>query len=451
LGELSISGSVVRPGDAGWDAARTPWNLAVEQHPAAVALVQDADDIARVIRFASANGLQVTAQGTGHGAAPLGALDDTILIKTERMRAIEIDAAAQTARVEAGVLMIELAEAAHAAGLCSMPGSAPDVGVVGFTLGGGLGWLGRRYGFACNRVRAIELVTVEGEAKRVDADSDGELFWALRGGGGGYAIVTALEVALLPFSEVYAGALIFPAELGAEAICSYRDWAAAAPDEMTSVVRFLRPPPLPDVPEPIRDRPLLTIDGAFIGSQADGEKLIAPLRELGRPIIDTFTQMPGEGLCKIHMDPEQPVPGIGHHGMIGELPDEAIDAFVSVAGADAGSPLLLAELRQLGGALGRTPEGAGALASLDAAFAMFAIGLPMTPELGAAIPGYLDRMQETMSPWASDGGYVNFAERPCDLDAILPPAVCARLAEVKRDCDPEGMISANHAVAVASV
>jgi hypothetical protein len=451
LGELSISGSVVRPGDSDWDAARAAWNLAVDQHPAAVALVQGADDVAQVVRFAAANDLRVTAQGTGHGAAPLGALDDTILIKTERMRGIEVDAAAQTACVQAGALMLELSEAAQAAGLCSMPGSAPDVGVTGFTLGGGLGWLGRRYGFACNRVRAIELVTAEGEVKRVDADSDGDLFWALRGGGGGYAIVTALELALLPFAEVYAGALLFGAELGGDAIRAYREWAASVPDEVTSVARFLRPPPLPDVPEPIRDVPLLTIDGAFIGEQAEGERLFAPLRELGEPIIDTFAQMPGAGLCKIHMDPEAPVPGIGHHGVLAELPDEAIDAFVSVAGPDAGSPLLLAELRQLGGALGRAADGAGALASIDAAFAMFAIGLPMTPELGQAIPPYLDRVDDAMRPWASGGGYFNFAERPCDLDAILPPEVCERLGEVKRRWDPDGLIRANHAVAIAPV
>jgi FAD/FMN-containing dehydrogenase len=451
LGELSISGSVVRPGDAGWDTARAAWNLAVEQHPAAVALVQGPEDVAQVVRFAAANDLRVSAQGTGHGAAPLGPLDDTILIKTERMREIGVDAAAQTARVQAGALMLELSEAAQAAGLCSMPGSAPDVGVTGFTLGGGLGWLGRRHGFACNRVRAIELVTAEGELRRVDAENDADLFWALRGGGGGYAIVTALELALLPFSEVYAGALLFPAELGGDGVRAYRDWAASVPDEVTSVVRFLRPPPLPDVPEPLRNVPLLTIDGAFIGEQAEGERLFAPLRELGEPIMDTFAQMPGEGLCKIHMDPEAPVPGIGHHGVLAELPDEAIDAFVSVAGPDAGSPLLLAELRQLGGALGRAAEGNGALSHIDAAFAMFALGIPMTPELGEAIPAYLDRVDDAMKPWASDGGYFNFAERPCDLDAILPPEACERLAEVKRRWDPDGLIRANHAVAIAPV
>ncbi len=169
-----------------------------------------------------------------------------------------------------------------------MPGSSPDVGVTGYTLGGGLSWLGRRYGFACNRVQAIELVTADGEPRTVDAENEPDLFWALRGGGGGYAIVTALQVRLIPIAEIYAGALVFPAELGAEAVRAYRDWAAGVSDDVTSVVRFVTPPPIPDVPEPIRGRPLLTIDGACIGSQAAGEEIVAPLRELGETIMDTW-------------------------------------------------------------------------------------------------------------------------------------------------------------------
>jgi FAD binding domain len=449
LGELTIEGAVVRSGDAGWDEARVAWNLAADQHPAAVALVQSPEDVAAVVRFAAARELKVTAQGTGHGAAPLGALDDTILIKTARMRAVEVDAGAQTARLQAGVLALELGEAAQRAELCSLPGSAPDVGVVGFTLGGGLGWLGRRYGFACNRVSAIELVTAEGELKRVDADNDGDLFWALRGGGGSFAVVTALHVRLLPVSELYAGTLAFPAELGAEAIRAYRDWAAVQPDEVSSIVRFLRPPPLPEVPEPIRDKPLLTIGAACIGGQEDGESTIAPLLDIGDPIMSTFAQIPAAGLSKIHMDPEQPVPGVGHHAAIRELSDDAIDAFAGAAGPQAGSTLLLAELRQLGGELSREREHAGALAKLDSDFVMFGLGIPMTPELGQAIPADLDRLADAMEPWTGEGGYLNFAERACDVDAILPAAVCERLAEVKRRWDPAGTIRANHAVAVA--
>ena len=446
--ELSISGRIATPADPDWDEARQAWNLAADPRPSAVAFVESAEDIAATVRFAADHQLKVLGQSTGHGAAALGPLDDTIVIKTERMRGIEVSAADRRARVEAGVLALEIGAAAQADGLCSMPGSAPDVGVVGYTLGGGLSWLGRRYGFACNRVNAIELVTAAGEARRVDADTDADLFWALRGGGGGYAIVTALELELTPIADIYAGALVFAAELGTDAVRAYRDWAHTVGDEVTSIVRFLRPPPLPDVPEPIRDKPLLTIDAACIGTEEEGARLIAPLRELGEPILDTFGQIPIEGLSRIHMDPEQPVPAIGDHKVIRELPDEAIDAFFGVVGPEAGSPLLLAELRHLGGALAREAPGAGALSKIDAEFAMLGIGLPMTPQLGEAIGDRLDLLKETMAPWAGEGGYFNFAERPCDVDAILDPQTCARLAEVKRRWDPDETIRANHAISL---
>lgn len=445
---LSIAGRITTPADADWDEARAAWNLVADQRPGAVTFAENASDVAEVVRFAAEHGLKVSGQGTGHGAAALGPLDDTILIKTERMRGVEIDPEAQTARVEAGVLALELSEAAQPHGLSSLPGSAPDVGVVGYTLGGGLSWLGRRHGFACNRVKAIELVTAAGEPRTVDAENDSDLFWALRGGGGGYAVVTALHLDLLPIADAYAGALLFPAEVGADAVRAYRDWASSVPDEVTSIVRFLRPPPVPDVPEQLREVPLLTIGAACIGSREEGERIVAPLREIGEPIMDTFDQIPTAGLNRIHMDPEQPVPGMGHHRAIRDLTDEAIEAFVAVAGPGSGSPLLLTELRQLGGALARPAEGGGALSRLDAGFVMLGVGMPMTPELGQAIAAHLDRIHEAMEPWAADGGYFNFAERPCDADAILPPDTCARLVEVKRRWDPEGMIVANHAVSI---
>ncbi|HET7053761.1 MAG TPA: FAD-binding oxidoreductase [Solirubrobacterales bacterium] len=445
---LSIAGRIATPDDSDWDQARAAWNLAADQRPEAVAFAESAGDVAATVRFAAENDLKIAAQGTGHGAAPLAPLEGTILLKTERMRGIEVDPDARTARIEAGALSLELGEAAGEHGMCSLPGSSPDVGVVGYTLGGGLSWLGRRYGFACNRVAAIELVDAEGEPHTVDAENDPDLFWAMRGGGGGYAVVTALRVNLLPIDEIYAGALLFPAEVGADAVRAYRDWAATAPDEATTVVRFLTPPPIPDVPEPIRGVPLLTIDGACIGGQAEGEATIAPLREIGETIMDTFAWMPTAGLSRIHMDPEHPVPGIGGGMTIGELSDETIDAFVSVAGPESGSPLLLSELRQLGGALGRPDENGGALSHLDAGFAMYSVGIPMTPELGEAIPAHLQKMEETMAPWRGNGGYYNFVESPCDVDAILPPDVCTRLAEVKRKWDPDGRVVGNHAVSL---
>jgi hypothetical protein len=449
MSDLRIDGDVVWPGDAGWDEARAAWNLAVDQRPEAVALAANAGDVAAVVRYAAENGLRVAAQGTGHGAAPLPDLGGTILLKTERMRGIEIDPEARSARVEAGVLSLELAEAAGEHGLTSLPGSSPDVGVVGYAVGGGLGWLGRAHGFACNSIGAIELVTAAGEPKTVDAENDPDLFWALRGGGGDYAVVTALHLDLLPIAELYAGTMIFPAELGAEAIRAYRDWAAGVPDEVTSIVRLLRPPPIPEVPEPLRNRPVITIGAACIGDQENGERLLAPLLEIGEPIMSSVGQIPAAGLCRIHMDPEQPVPGIGHHMTIAELPDEAIEAFVANGpGPETGSVLLLAELRQLGGALGRAADGAGALDKLDAAFVLEAIGSAMVPEVAAKIPANLDRLETALDPWRAGGDYFNFADRPCDTDAILPAETCTRLAEVKRTWDPDARIVANHAVSL---
>ena len=448
--DLRIDGTVATASDPNWDEARAAWNLVADQRPAAVAFAESADDVARVVRFAAERDLRVAGQGTGPGAAALGSLDETILLKTERMREVEVDPGSGTARVEAGVLAEELAAAAQAHEMCWLPGSSPNVGVVGYALGGGLSWLGRRYGFACNRVSAIDVVTADGERRRVDAGEEADLFWALRGGGGGYAIVTALHVDLVPVSELYAGTLVFPAEVGADAVRTYRDWAAKLPDEVTSIARFLRPPPIPDVPEPIRDRPLLTLGAACIMSHEEGERTIAPLREIGEPIMDTFAQMPAAGLSRIHMDPEPPVPGLGHHGVLSGLPDDAIDAFVGVAGPEANSPLLLSEVRQLGGALARPAENPGALPALDAEFVMLGIGMPMPPERAQAIDEHLDLLQETMRPWAAAGGYLNFAERACDLDAILPADTCSRLEDVKRRWDPDNRIQANHALSLAT-
>jgi hypothetical protein len=309
----------------------------------------------------------------------------------------------------------------------------------------------RRYGLACNHVKAIELVTAAGEARRVDAETDGDLFWALRGGGGGYAIVSAIELELFPIADIYAGMIVLPAEVGAAGIRAFRDWSETAPDEVTSIVRFLRPPDRPGVPEAIRDRPLLTIAAACIGTEAEGEARIAPLREIGEPITDTFAQIPTEQLSRIHMDPAEPVPGLGHHMLLRDMPDDAIDAFVDVADPGAGSPLVSAMIRAGGGALGRTPEDAGALAKLDAGFALHAVGLPATPEVADAITAQLDRLEDALQPWAAPGAFFNMAERPAPLEDILPADVCARLAEVKRRWDPDDLIRANHELSLTPV
>lgn len=446
--DLSIRGRIATSSDSDWDEARQAWNLAADQRPEAVALVESADDVSKVMRFARENGLKVAGQGTGHGAMALGALDGVILIKTERMRDVAIEG--EKARAEAGALSEDVAEAASSRGMASMPGTSPNVGVAGYTLGGGLSWFGRKHGWACNRVSAIEVVTADGEPRTVDAASDPDLFWAMRGGGGGYAIVTALHVELLPISEAYAGSLLLPAELTREGLQAYRDWAADAPEEAIGIVRMMNLPPLPDIPEVIRGKKFLQITVCCIGSREEGEEAVAPLRKIGEPLMDTFDQIPAAALTRIAMDPEPPVPGLAHHGLLEDLTDEALDAFYEAAGPESDSPLLLAEVRQLGGALARPAEKGGALDKLDCGFVVFGVGMLMDPALKDPIEGSLDKMVDAMKPWAADGGYFNYAERPCDVDSILPAETCQRLAHVKRSWDPDELIRANHAVALAT-
>src|SRR5215218_10465573 len=375
-----MDGRVSAPGDLDWDEARQAWNLAVDQRPAAVATPHSVDDVIAIVDFARDRGLLVTAQGTGHNAAAYDTLADTILVKTQEMRGVEIDEEAGVARVAAGTIWIEVTEPASALGLAPLAGSSPDVGVVGYSLGGGASWLARKYGLSANSVVAIEVVTADGELVRADAEHHADLFWALRGGGGNYGVVTHMEICLFPLTEVYAGMMFWPWERAGEVLKTWAAFTRTAPDDVTTSARLMQIPPLPDIPEFLRGRALIVIDGAFVGDEAAGAELFAPLRDLG-PEMDTFAMIPPVGLSRIHMDPEGPTPAIGGSaGMLGALTDEAIDAFLAAAGPGSGSALLMAEIRHFGGALSRAPEGHGALARFEGDYVTFAGGIPVTPE-----------------------------------------------------------------------
>jgi FAD/FMN-containing dehydrogenase len=441
-----LDGQAILPGDEGWDEARRAWNLAVDLQPAAVVQAAGADDVVRVVDLARERGLRVAAQSTGHGAGAMGPLADAILLRTGRMDGVEIDAAGRSARVEAGVLAADLALAAGEASLAALLGSSPDTGVAGFTLGGGLGWLGRRYGLACNSVRAIELVTADGELRRVDAENDPDLFFAVRGGGGSFGAVTALEIELYPVAEVYAGMVAWPAELGSQIAHAYREWLASTPDEMTAQLRFLTLPPIPELPEPLRGKSLVDVTGAFIGDPADGEQLMRPLREIAGAVWDTWGVQPTAGLRHLAMDPEEPVPGVGDHVLLDELTPGAIDTLVGVAGADSGSPLIGVQVRQLGGALGREAEGAGALPQLDAEHGVFGVGAAFDPASRAAVDAHLDRLQSELAPYSTGGRALNFADRPGDVSLAFRPEVWQRLVAIKRQYDPGDLFVAAHQV-----
>jgi hypothetical protein len=444
-----LTGDYVTPEDPNWHEARLAWNLAVDQRPAAVAVPETVDDIVEVVRHARANGLRVAGQSTGHNAHPLAAaLDHTVLVKTHRMRQVEIDPDAAVARVASGTLWMDVTYPAGDHGLAPLAGSSPDVGVAGYVLGGGISWLGRKYGLAANSVVAIELVNAEGELVRASADENADLFWALRGGGGSFGIVTAIELRLFPVKELYAGWLIFPMERAEEVLNAWREWVDSVPDEVTSVGRLLQVPPLPDIPEPLRGRRLAVVEAAMMMDEAEASHLLRPLRNLG-PEMDTFATIPATGLQELHMDPPNPVPGLGDHMLLSDLTRAGIGRVVEVAGHGSTSPLLSVEFRHLGGALGRPEPENGATASLEARFAMFAVGMTMDPVMSAAVRAYLPVVKEALASYDSGREYLNFAEHSTDPRRLWPAYAYHRLRRIKLEHDPLDIFRSNHPVSPA--
>lgn len=443
-----LSGDLVLPGDADWDDARRAWNLAVDQRPVAVALVESVEDVVKVVEFAGEHGLRVAPQGTGHGASALAVLDGTILVKTSRLRGVEIDAGAARARIEAGALWEDVVVPAADQGFVVLHGSSSDVGVVGYTLGGGMGWLARSRGLAANSVTAVELVTSEGRLVRLDDEHEPDLFWAVRGGGGSFGVVTAIEIELYPTPELYAGAMFWPLERAGEVLRSWRDWAETVPHEVTSVGRILRFPPLPDVPEPMRGQSFAIVEAVCVGSEADGSALVAPLRDLD-PIMDTFAAVTPTALQHLHMDPPHPVPGVGDGLFIERLPDEAIDAFAQ----NAVPPLISLEIRQLGGAMADPAHHHGAVGTLDAGYVMFAVGTAPSPEAAAAVHEAVDRIKAALAPWESVRTYFNFAERQVGGARLYPLKTYTfqRLRKIKATHDPAELFVSNHPIPPAVV
>ena len=438
-----LDGDVVAPGDAEWDEARLAWNLTVDQRPAAIVLAESASDVAATVAFARATSLRVAPQGTGHGAAAMGDMSDTILLKTERMRGVEIDPETRTARVEAGVLWLEVVEAAAEHGLAALAGSSADVGVVGYTLGGGLSWLARKHGIGANQVTAIEVVTPEGELVRADWANEPDIFWALRGGGGNFGVVTALEFNLLPITEVYAGILWFPVDRAAEILKVWRAWTDDLPDEMTSVGRILQFPPIPEIPEPVRGQSFVVVQAIWSGDDhAEGERLLEPLRGLG-PVMDTVAPTPVGELWRLHMDPEGPAPGAGDGGMLDDVDGHLIDLFVENV---VGSPILSAEIRHLGGAVARRDSRHGALDAFEAPYIHFAVGIAPTPEAREAVESAVGRLRDAIEPWESDHTYLNFAETRRKASSLFSSASYHRLRQIKALVDPTGLIRSNHPI-----
>ncbi len=438
-----LQGAVHVPGEAGYDDARRAWNLAISQHPAIIVAAQRPADVAAAVRFAQAQGLGVAVQSTGHGV--VRPADGALLILTAPMAAVRVDAAAQTAWVEAGALWGAVLEKAQAVGLAPLLGSSPGVGVVGYTLGGGLGWLARKYGLAADSVRAFEGVTAEGELRRASAAENADLFWALRGGGGAFAIVTGLEIQLYPVTTVVGGNLIYPIELAREVITRYRAWIASAPDELTSSVVIMNFPPVPDVPEFLRGRSAVIVRGLYCGPVAEGEALLRYWRDWRAPLADLFRTMPFAEVATVSNDPRDPLPGYSSGAWLRELSDDAITALIEYGVARPGVPgVVFAEVRHIGGAVARADRRASAFGGRDAELLLSVIGVTPTAEARRQVAAHVAQLKRAMSASLTGSVYMNFLDgdesRARTADAYRPEDY-QRLQRLKIQYDPHNRLS----------
>lgn len=451
-----LRGGLTGPWDPGWDETRRPWNLRVDQRPLAVVDAADAGDIAATAAFAASNGLQVTVQATGHGAGDT--LDNTILIRTRRFRDITVDPARQRVRVGAGVRCNDLLAAAGPHGLALSIGSAPDAGVAGYAMFGGVGRLGRTLGFTAGQVLAADVVTADGSLVHADEEAHADLLWALRGGGGGFALVTQMELRLARLPGLFGGELIWPAAAAPEVLGAWRSWTEGLPPEMTSSAYVAELPPLPEIPEVLRGRRIAAVIACYAGPPGEGAALLKPLRQLGAPLADRCRPLTPADLVTLLGAPPFPLPSRIQSVLLDQLPEAAISEFLRHTVPGSGSPLV-AEIRHLGGAfadpvsgsayppagpdgVGRTGSTAhtGAIGRTSAQFLVEIASMVPTPEADAGARGFQQSVISALGPWSTGMTLPSFAPPPADAGQVFTEETQLRLAEVKRRYDPTDVI-----------
>ncbi|MCX3061828.1 FAD-binding oxidoreductase [Streptomyces beihaiensis] len=444
--ELQAAGPVLRPGDPGYDEERLGYNVALDDRPAVVVGASGTEDVRAAVRYAAAVGLGVAVQATGHGVSR--ATDGELLISTRRMRSVRIDPERAVATVAAGTRWQEVVAAAAPYGLAPLNGSNPGVGAVGYTVGGGIGLLGRRYGYAADHVRRLDVVTADGRLRTATAEQEPDLFWAVRGGKGNFGIVVTMEVDLFPVAELYGGGLYFGAGESAAALHAYAEWTASVPEEMSSSVQLIRYPDLPALPPELRGRHVTHIRVAWSGDPAEGERWVRPLRAAGPALRDTVRAMPYARVGSIHHEPPGPVSVYDRNAALRELTPAAVDTLLGLAGPDAGQPYF-AEVRHHGGAYARPPRVANAVAGRDAAFLLFSTSV-LEPGGLPVVRAAHDGLYGAMRPWSTGGAFVNFfgiddtgAER---VRAAYTAVDHARLTRVKAAYDPENLFRLTYPV-----
>jgi len=431
-----LGGSIIRRGDVAYDEARKVWNGMIDRSPAIIARCSSTADVVAAVNFAREHELLAAVRGGGHSAAGLAVCEDGIVIDLSAMRTVTVDAERRIARAEGGARWSDLDAATHPRGLATTGGVVSTTGVGGLTLGGGLGWLMRSYGLACDNLVAAEVVTPDGEVRRASATEHADLFWGLRGGGGNFGIVTAFEYRLHPVRTIYGGMLVYPVARGPDVLRRYRDLAVTSPDALTIFAGLLTSP---------EGVPITAVLVGYNGPAADGEAALRPLRDLG-PIADQVAEIPYPALQTM-LDPAFPS---GLHvywrsDFLSGLPDEAIDALCEQF-ASVTSPLSTLLIEQLGGAVSRVPADETVFSHRAAPFNFAVIARWTDPATAPTHIAWARAASEAMRPFTSGGVYVNYmgADEGADrVRAAYGAPKLARLAALKRKYDPANMFRVN--------
>ncbi|MFF8867302.1 FAD-binding oxidoreductase [Streptomyces sp. NPDC015139] len=438
---------LARSGEAAYEAATRVFNLFAPVRPAAAVTARSAGDVRAAIARARARGLGVRVHATGHASATARPMDEALLIRTELTGGVRIDPHRRIARIPAGTGWGAVVAAAAPYGLAAPHGSSPTVGAVGYLLGGGLSMYARHTGLAANSVRAVELVTADGEERRVAADLDPELFWALRGGGGGFGVVTAVEVALFPVAGVVTGAAFWPAGQAGRLLPLWRAWTERAPHEATTSVRVMNLPKLPEVPAVLSAGPVLCLDGTVVApgsedlavARRQAGELLGPLRAAAEPLMDTWHEAGPTAVPETHMDPPEPVPVLGDHMLLDELGDDGITAFLRATVDRPRSALTVAELRQLGGGLAEAGPHHGALGRLDARFAYSGAGVPGFGGTEEEIRAHCGEVRSALAPWDTGRTTPTFVASLEQPQGHLTPDAVRTADRVRARVDPDGL------------
>lgn len=423
----AVRGRVWLPGDADFDGARRPWNLAIEQDVAAVVVAADAADVAALVRYAARVGVGISTQPSGHGAT--GNAADTILLRTGGLDWIDIDPVEKRARIGAGVRSGDLQRAAAAYGLTGLPGSSPVVSVTGVALGGGLSWFGRAFGWVADSVATFDIVDSDGVPRTVTAATDPDLFWALRGGGGDYAIVTGLELVLHDAPSVVGGRVLWHGSHAHAVANAYRRITAAAPKELTVWLELLHFP---------GTDPMVAIDSTFLGTEPDARELMAELDRLPEPLSDTRRTMTVAELGSITAEPTDPSPGQSRAELLTYLDDTVLSALLN----EPIAPLMMVQIRHLGGALAQpsdSPHG-----PLTEPYALYLFGVPSDPASAEAISTKQQTLANTLP--LSGRKPLTFLNPTESMSDALPAASVERLRRIKSDRDPARIFRGNFSV-----